>query len=287
MGTPPLFGNLFLSIGAMKAGTTWLYTVLARHPELHFSMEKEIHYFYHRYVNSQQLNDQRRLRNAKQNYLQRIDPEKSNVDHVRRNLHWVSAYLSRPVDDLWFSNLFDLRGAQKYACEFSNLTAHIPVEAWPRIKNDSDRLRVLYTMRDPIKRLWSHTKFHLQVTKQLDKLDTWTPDEFKAFAKKQFLWENAEYGAVLRRVNQGLSRECWMPLFYEDLHADQRGTLKSIEAFLGISNFDYPQELLERRLTESVKRPMPDFFPDLFSEDVSRIKSELSDLGLEPPETWL
>lgn len=38
-----LFGNLFLSIGAMKAGTTWLYAVLERHPALHFTPEKELH----------------------------------------------------------------------------------------------------------------------------------------------------------------------------------------------------------------------------------------------------
>jgi hypothetical protein len=50
-----LFGNLFLSIGAMKAGTTWLYAVLERHPALHFTPEKELHYFYHRYVNDRHL----------------------------------------------------------------------------------------------------------------------------------------------------------------------------------------------------------------------------------------
>ncbi|KPA19816.1 Sulfotransferase domain protein [Shimia sp. SK013] len=282
-----LFGNLFLSIGAMKAGTTWLYTVLSRHPELHFSLEKEVHYFYHRYVNSGQLSETNRLKNAKQRYLFRFEPERAKIDRVRQNLHWVSSYLSRPVDDHWYSNLFDLRGPQTYACDFSNLTAHVPSEAWPHIQGECDKLRVLYTMRDPIKRLWSHTKFHLQITDQLEKLDSWTPEDFRAFAKKDFLWDNAEYGAVLRRVNDGLPRETWKALFYEDLHADQRGTLKSIEDFLGISNFNYPQALLEKRTTESVKVSMPEFFPELFAEDVSRIKSELTDLGFEPPSSWL
>jgi hypothetical protein len=36
-----------------------------------------------------------------------------------------------------------------------------------------DRLKVLYSMRDPVQRLWSHTKFHLQLTGHLDKLDLW------------------------------------------------------------------------------------------------------------------
>ena len=35
----------FLGIGAQKAGTTWLYENLRRHPELFLPEEKEIHYF--------------------------------------------------------------------------------------------------------------------------------------------------------------------------------------------------------------------------------------------------
>lgn len=41
----------FLGIGAQKAGTTWLYHMLARHPELSFPAGKEIHFWnrhYHR-----------------------------------------------------------------------------------------------------------------------------------------------------------------------------------------------------------------------------------------------
>ena len=106
MQTPKYFDKLFLSIGAMKAGTTWLYAVLDRHPELHFAMEKEIHYFYHRYVNPNQLSEAYRLREAKNRYLFRFDPEKANIDAIRANLHWVAQYLSRPVDDYWYRNLF-------------------------------------------------------------------------------------------------------------------------------------------------------------------------------------
>ncbi len=35
----------FLGIGAQKAGTTWLYHQLSRHPEIHFPAGKEIHYW--------------------------------------------------------------------------------------------------------------------------------------------------------------------------------------------------------------------------------------------------
>lgn len=281
-----IFGNLFLSIGAMKAGTTWLYAVLEHHPALHFTPEKEIHYFYHRYVNNRHLSEQRRLSSAKDRYLFRFDPEKTNIDRIRGNLHWVAQYLQRPVDDFWYRNLFDLRDHETWACDFSNLHAHVPAQAWPTVSDSSDKLRVLYTMRDPIKRLWSHTKFHLQMTNGLQNLQEWGPEDFDKFVRLPHIWENAEYGQVLKRMKEGLREEERKVIFYEDLHADQRGTLRGIEEFLDLPAFNYPQSILERRFTESVSHPMPDFFPELFAKDVERIRAEIQAEGFELPAKW-
>ena len=286
MSEPRLFGNLFLSAGAMKAGTTWLYHVLNRHPELHFTPEKEIHYFYHRYVDSGTLNDRRRMEEARGRYLFRFDPANANVDRIRQNLHWVASYLSGPVDDFWYRNLFINMRRETYGCDFSNLYALLPAEAWPRIAADCDRLRVLYTLRHPVRRLWSHVKFHLQVSNGLESLKSWTPEEFEAFARQPFLWNNTEYGRALRNMKAGLAPEMLKAIFYEDLHADHNAALTEIEDFLGIARFEYPQAVLSRRVNESVNHPMPEFFPGLFAADFERIMAELEDEGLTIPESW-
>ena len=281
-----LFGDLFMSVGAMKAGTTWLYALLSRHPELHFSPEKEIHYFYHRYVNDTQLSATRRLEEARNRYLLRFDPEKTHIDQVRRNLRWISAYLDSPVDDFWYANLFQKQNRQHYACDFSNLNAHLPAEVWPKIADKCDNLKVLYTMRDPVKRLWSHTKFHLQISKQLDNLNTWGPKEFKNFLKQPHIWDNAEYGRVLRNLKTGVPKGSLKAIFYENIHADQRKALADIEDFLGIAHHTYPAPLLEKRFTESVKHEMPDFFPGLIADDVARIRAEVEAEGYVLPSSW-
>ena len=281
-----IFPKLFLSVGAMKAGTTWLYAVLSRHPGLHFAMEKEIHYFYHKYVNDGFLSEERRMTEARNRYILRFDPTKSNIDAVRQNMMWVSAYLDRPINDSWFRNLFQIRRSEVYACDFSNLNCHLPAEAWPEIDQQSEKLRVLYTMRDPIKRLWSHTKFQMQMTNQVDKLDTWTPEDFRSFVKQDHVWKNAEYGKSLRSFKSGLAPEKYKVIFYEDLHADQRGTLRQIEEFLDLPPFEYPQAIMEKRFTESVKHEMPAFFPELFADDVARIRSEIEAEGYTLPASW-
>lgn len=286
MTHPKMFGNLFLSVGAMKAGTTWLYAMLERNPDLHFTPEKEIHYFYHKYVNGDQLSEQNRLRNARDRYLINFDPNNANIDRIRLNLHWVNAYLDRVVDDHWYRNLFQMRDKEIFACDFSNLNTHLPAEAWSQIEANCNTLRVLYTLRDPIKRLWSHTKFHLEIVGQSQALDTWEPEQFDHFVRKPFMWQNAEYGQALQRMKSGISKENLKVLFYENLHADQRGHLQEIEDFLGIMNTTYPDAHLQRRFTESAKRPMPEFFPDLFANDIARIKSEVADLGYPIPDSW-
>lgn len=45
-----MFG--FLGIGAQKAGTTWLFTQLERHPELSFPLGKEVHFWNNSYDRS-------------------------------------------------------------------------------------------------------------------------------------------------------------------------------------------------------------------------------------------
>lgn len=281
-----LFGNLFLSVGAMKAGTTWLYAMLSRHPELHFTPEKEIHYFYHRYVNDTPLSTRRRLEEARNRYILKFEPKTANIDQIRRNLRWVAAYLDSPVDDYWYRTLFQLSGAQRYACDFSNLNAHVPAAVWPRIAEKCETLKVLYTMRDPVRRLWSHTKFHLQFSGQIDKLESWGPAEFERFLRQPHVWENAEYGHILRTLKAGLPKDSLKVIFYEDVHADQRAALAGIEDFLGIANRSYPDALLQRRFTESVKHQMPEFFPGLVAEDVARIVSEVEAEGYHIPAKW-
>lgn len=279
------FGNLFLSVGAMKAGTTWLYAMLRRHPELHFTPQKEIHYFFHKYVNPEQLNEDYRLREVHARYRERSH-ENKNINLFRHYARWADSYLGNPVDDDWYRNQFHFTGRQHYACDFSNLHAHLPVSAWPEIEASCDKLRVLFTMRDPVKRLWSHTKFELQMNNQLDNLSVWKPADFQTFLRQPHIWNNAEYGHILRNLKQGVSPQNLKVMFYENIHADKTAAPREIEDFLGIGHFNYPDWLKERRFTESAKIEMPDFFPGLVADDVARIRAEIEAEGYRIPNSW-
>jgi hypothetical protein len=284
-GRPLLFDRLFIGAGAMKAGTTWAYQMLDRHPDIFFSFEKEIHYFYAAYVDRSVLSERNRLTNVRDKYL-RIDPERNHASGLRNKLHWAANYLDGPVDDIWYRNLFVFRRAERFAADFSNLYALLPAEGWRRIAGRVGELRVLYTMRHPVKRLWSHVKFHLAVTGKSGDLDVWGPSDFRDFARRPFIWDNAEYGHALRRMREGLPDGALKPAFYETIHADRSAFLADIEGFLGLPPHDYPAGLIDRPVNTTAARPMPEFFPDLFRKDFRRICDEVEAEGLALPESW-
>ena len=280
-----LIDRLFLGAGAMKAGTTWLYSVLSRHPGIHFCPEKEIHYFYARAVRPAILSDQARLRNAQDKYL-RFDPDRASASAVRQRFRWVSDYLDGPVDDHWYRSLFAARPAGAWAADFSNLYALLPAQEWARLANRVGELRVLYTMRDPVDRLWSHAKFHLKITGQADAAKTWSPDRLVAFVRQPFIWENAEYGAALRRLRAGLPEGSLNVLFHESLHADEPKALAEIERFLGLAHHTYPPDLLKRRINTTAPAPVPAGFRARLADDITRITDEVRAEGFALPSSW-
>ncbi len=281
-----LIDRLFVGAGAMKAGTTWLYAALDQHPEIFFTYEKELHYFYATHVRRDVLSETARLENARRKFLA-IEPGKSRSRAVRDRLRWVANYLDEPVDDHWYRSLFVLRRNQKWAADFSNLYAHLPIEAWARMLSRTGDLKVLYVMREPLERLWSHVKFHLQHTGQEDALDHWSPTQFEAFLRQPFIWENSEYGQVIRRLRAALPAHALHFAFHEDIHADPRGNLNRIERFLDIPPHTYPEDLLTRPINTTRPRPIPGWFRERVGKDLDRIVNEIRAEGFSPPASWL
>lgn len=277
--------NLFISSGAMKTSTTWMYRVLNTHPELYFCPEKEIHYFAHIMGDENQILDLDR-RVAKMDQYLRIPDPVANSEMLRYRLRWLDHYLSEPLDDKWYQSIFSLREGEKYCCDFSNLSCHMKPEDWREIKQKVANLKVIYTMRDPIQRLWSHAKFHAKFIGQRDSIQDWDKDFADELMRKRHMWKNAEYGQIVRNLKAGLAEDELEIFFFENVHADQTAWLRTIEEFLSISQLSYPEELTNRKINTSEVLEMPEWFKELFSEDIARIVSEVEQEGFSIPDSW-
>lgn len=276
--------NLFLNIGAMKAGTTWLYAMLDHHPDIYFTEEKEIHYFAHASKHPYHLTQTHRFGRMKA-VVNRIDENNLPVGFPAK-IRWFAHYMSNPVNQQWYVRLFDQNPGKKYCADFSNLYSHLEEDGWNHVKEVAKNVKAVYIMRHPMKRLWSHIKFHAQIAGQLEEFKTWTPEQHYELAKKPFIWENAEYSSVVDRIRKNLTPDQYQIVFFEDIHKSPLEWLKQLEDFLEISPKEYNLEQLNAPVNVSESMKMPGFFRELFQEDLEKEVEKLAAQGLTIPESW-
>lgn len=280
-----IIDNLFLGVGAMKAGTTWVYKLIEKHPDIYFSYEKEIHYFAEIDLNLNPLSLGQRYTRF-QDATKVIDSAKLDAFMLRHKLMWYASYLSEPVDDSWYLNLFSHRGQQKYCTDFSNLYCHLDSKGWQHVRTIAKNIKAIYILRNPWERLWSHIRFHCAIVGEFDNLKNWNKHDVHAFATKKHMWINTEYSKSVKSLRHNLSYDEHRIYFFEDIHLDQEKWLKELEGFLEIGSFEYDEQLLNSKINVSAKLQMPHFFPDLFREVFEKEIDELERLGLDIPDSW-
>jgi hypothetical protein len=257
-----MIDKLFLSVGAMKAGTTWLYDKLKQHPDIHFSPQKEVHFLSHYYGHTNILALPKREKRAR-TAMRRLRAKEKNPKQVRRMRQWYADYKAEPVDYAWFEKIMRPDAEGRYLADFSNLNCFLTPDNWSDAKsNHVKHLRVLYILRDPIKRIWSHFKYHLQFSKHLAAKE---PDKdftlFKKLLHKEWFLRNAFYGEAVNALRSRLSDEQLKITYFEDMVAEPAAFLVDVERFLAIRPFDYPGDLHQRKNT-SIRADLPDEWRD-------------------------
>ena len=114
----------FLGIGAMRSGTSWLYEHLSTHPEIRMA-RKEIHFF------------DRKLRDGSPGVV--VD----TLDRIR----YAARFVRGPVRG-------GLRG------EITPAYAILEPRRVERIRRWMPDVRLIYLLREPVDRAWSHARFH-------------------------------------------------------------------------------------------------------------------------------
>jgi len=280
-----LINDLFLGVGAMKAGTTWITEHLSSHPDIHFSYEKELSYF--SYIH----NEDSKFFLSDANRMDKITgfiniANTTHIDNMRDIMHWSCNYLSNPIDDQWYKNNFSFQGNKKFSADFSNLYAHLDVAGWNHIKSVTKNLKVIYIMRNPIDRLWSHVKFQLEIDGRLDDARSWTKDQLYQYANVEHILRNAEYTRIVKTLNKNLNDQQLLILFYEDIINNPVGLLNNIEKFLNIEQREYCINELNEKINASGYFEMPKFFYELFKEKLNSQVENLSKFNLIIPKSW-
>ena len=250
--------KLFLSVGAMKAGTTFLFNALSRHPDIYFTPEKELHYFAHTQGLDGKLQQPLRPRadvipvfvepgriltqNFRRHRLSAVMHNRfsklQDANRLREIVKWYAdRYLTDPVNEAWFDRVYADAG-NRWAADFSNYNALLGDAGWRAVRRHAEELRVLYVMRDPVERLWSHLKFELLPAGRRDALvngDMEAVETFLASASSA----HARYDRIIESLKCNLAPEELFIVKLEDVLADINGQLNRLAAFMGIRQIDY------------------------------------------------
>lgn len=280
--------HLFLSIGAMKAGTTWLHQQLASHRDIHFCPEKEIHYFADP-KGENYMSATGRVQRYQQ-VVKNLTADRLN-SHVQRNLSWYgSHYLGPEVNDDWYTALFEVRAPvkknAKYVADFSNLYATLDIEGWDHIRALYQNVRAIYTMRHPAKRMWSHFKFDYEFKGHGSELNDINQEKIDQFLSEPGFVNHIDYAGTVERLRNILLPEQIEFFFFENFRDHPIENLQAIEKFLDIAPGEYKKEKFEKKINPSSGIDVPKIFRDAINPIHQEQCERLTAQGFSLPSSW-
>lgn len=277
--------NLFLSVGAMKAGTTWLYEQLKDHPDILFTPEKEIHYLANAVGIENQLNHRNRLLKLKA-VLERFG--KGNPKYISEHIDEIDWYVRyakpKEISNDWYKELFSDQG-RKYCADFSNLYCQMGTEGWNNVRSLAKNIKVIYTLRNPLDRVWSHYKFHLKWIGKENEVISLGFEEFKNTLDKEHFWQNAKYADNYANLKTALRDNELMLLYFDDFRKSPVLMLNKICEFLDISTIDIKSENLEKKVNRTKEFKFPEAWRDYANQKLSTEIEAMQNSGLWK-ESW-
>ncbi len=225
----------FYGIGVQKAGTTWLYAQLKKHPTIFMPHLKEIQYFNHLYIKEHRSwTDNHRLSKIKRMLLNELNREKVDYNLVE--------YLARcgknKLNDEWYEHFFSLargRTIGEITPEYSLLPDE-GIEHMLRLNPDS---KFILLLRNPIERDFSHAKMILKHQGKIEKEDYNNNDnELEKRLLKildyRGVYERSDYKTIIERWKRVLPKDGNLYIgFYDWIKDRPQQLLEEICGFIG------------------------------------------------------
>jgi len=254
----------FLGIGAHKSATTWLAHVMRAHEQLWIPLAKEIHYFDRatHYDSPNTLNSSR--------FLERIGSKKPENRQWRKSacrdflssiarmdfqrFKWNFNYYTGTINDDWYLRLFP--GNSSRLCgEITPAYSMLNVEDIRRINALLPNVKVIYLLRDPIDRAWSHLRYDQGSGEKLN-LDKFS--ELKKYIDSPTLTRRGDYVSTLRDWTSVISSDRIFVGFYDDIKSRPNYFLERLSSFLNIDHNLFPQQEVKTNILVSQKRKIPE-----------------------------
>jgi hypothetical protein len=212
-------------LGAVKAGTTWLYRYLRAHPECHIRGQKELQYF--------DAIEQSTVRFHANRLAARIRELEAQLPGLPPKVQ--AAWLKEMLDmrdyhrvlmtchtdkNAYFRYMMDGLGQQRLVADITPNYTTLSVDMLRRMVGVADETRFIYLMRDPVARFWSNLRMgvSLRLPPGVDIAAPARAELAEIMAGKITpLWDHADYATMLAKMDASIPKDRQLVMFYEDL----------------------------------------------------------------------
>jgi hypothetical protein len=259
----------FMCVGAQKAGTSWLYRQLERHPDFWMPPVKELQY----------LNSLTRTK--------RFHPPRCRDQRDASFLDNMKNLSSLPYIDLEnYGRLFRHKGSL-VSGDISPSYSIVSDEIIQRVVNSFPSLKVIFLARDPVERAWSQLSMGIRLG-MISRFDTTDPDEVIKNLLNPGVLLRSHPSNIAARWKRYVRPDLFRIYFFDDLQENPAELRRSILLFLGADpnkrsgrlnadeNLDAKKNKL--RFTDKVRTRMAQFFQQ-------ELKACAAELG-GPAKQW-
>lgn len=279
-------GPDFLCIGLPKAGTSWLYDVISLHPDVKMTTYKEINYLGRKiyfkeadtlknfYKSNHYIQKQKRSYFSQRIKYYRNAPLK--IFSRWRDFIWDIRFLFGRRTDRWYLSLFD-KDPKYTTGDISPVYYLLPDDEVATIQKFLKKeIKIIIILRDPIDRVWSHTKMRITRGKG------WTVDSATdKYIRSSFDVEYRNcpnYVALISRWKKHFGDINVHVAFYDRLQENPNAFFIEICDFLGLSKERFPENLSKRLFSESNigdKTGIPDEYAHILGTTYQPMLAEL------------
>ncbi len=223
----------FYGIGVQKAGTTWLYAQLKKHPTIFMPHLKEIQYFNHLYIKEHRSwTDSHRLSKIKRMLLDELNREKVDYDLVE----YLAKCAKNKLNDEWYGHFFSLARGRTIG-EITPEYSLLPDEGIEHMLRLNPNSKFILLLRNPIERDFSHAKMILGNQGKIEKEDYNNNELEKELLKildYRGVYERSDYKTIIERWKRVLTKEENLYIgFYDWIKDRPQQLLEEICGFIG------------------------------------------------------
>ena len=255
-------GPDFICIGAHKGGTSWLYENLCKHPDFSLLPVKELHYFDRskKYASPGRVfaegNFGGRFFNPM--FYARIAKRMRRAVFQHRKPDeaiWWARQMFSSYSDSWYLSLFD--SMKGITGDVTPAYSFLKREDVKHVHSVCPDARILFILRDPVKRAWSHYRYSHK-KKKIPDLDDF--QKFRSFvdSPRQKMFSN--YLGVIDLFLDYYDPKNFRILFYDAILRDPQGLIDEVASFMGA------RKVRIKGLRKMVNKSKPVQMPGKFHE---------------------